>query len=128
MNREAALAILRLQGNENQASVARAYGERLGFVQEQLVSAESEVERSAHGAKLAELSEAYELITGTGRYARSNEAATVMRSGTEVLPPPSAPTLVRMESGAVIADRIEVGGLLGEGGMGCVYAARDRLK
>ena len=128
MNREAALAILRLQGNENQASVARAYGERLAFVQEQLVSAESEVERSAHGAKLAELSQAYELITGTGRYAGSNEAATVMRSGTEVLRPPSAPTLVHMQSGAVIADRIEIGGLLGEGGMGCVYAARDRLK
>ena len=128
MNKEAALAILRLQGNENRDSVARAYGERLAFVQEQLVSAQSEMERSAHGAKLAELSQAYELITGTGRYANSNEAATVMRSGTQLLPAPSAPALVHMEPGAVIADRIEIGGLLGEGGMGCVYGARDRLK
>lgn len=128
MNKEAALAILQLQGNENRASVARAYGEQLALVQEQLVSAETEAERNAHGARLAELSQAYELITGTGRYATSNEAATVLRSGTEVLPASYAPPLAHMEPGAVIADRIEIGGLLGEGGMGCVYAARDRLK
>src|SRR5690349_15278144 len=128
MNKEAALALLRLQGNENRATVVRAYGERLAFVQEQLVSAESEDERSEHGARLAELSQAYELITGTGRYANPNEGATLIRSGTEVLPPPSSATLVHMEPGAVIADRIEIGGMLGEGGMGCVYAARDRLK
>lgn len=129
MNKEAALAILGLCGDENRASVTRTYGERLAFVQEQLVSAQSEAERNAHGAKLAELSQAYELVTGTGRYANSNEAATtVMRSGTALLPPPSGSAFVRMETGAVIADRLEIGGLLGEGGMGRVYAARDRLK
>jgi tRNA A-37 threonylcarbamoyl transferase component Bud32 len=128
MNKEAALAILRLQGNENSASVARAYGEQLASVQELLVAAESDVERNAHGARLAELSQAYELITGTGRYASPNEGATLMRSGTALSPASSSPMLVHMEPGAVIADRIEIGGLLGEGGMGCVYAARDRLK
>lgn len=129
MNKEAALAILGLQGDESRDSVTRTYRERLAFVQEQLVSVQSEVERNAHGAKLAELSQAYELVTGTGRYTNSNEAAaTVMRSGTTLSLPPSGNAFVRMEPGAVIADRLEIGELLGEGGMGCVYAARDRLK
>jgi hypothetical protein len=132
MNKESALAILGLHGDENQDGVTQIYGERLASVQEQLVSAQSEVERNAHGAKLAELSQAYEMVTGTGRYATSNSnsneaTGTVLRSGTLLLPP-SDPAFVRMEPGAVIAERLEIGALLGEGGMGCVYAARDRLK
>jgi serine/threonine protein kinase len=35
---------------------------------------------------------------------------------------------VRMEPGAVLGSRLEIGVLLGQGGMGNVYAARDRLK
>lgn len=129
MNKAAALAILGLRGDENRASVTRTYGERLASVQEQLVSAQSEGERNAHGAKLAELSQAFELVTGTGRYANSNEvAATVLRSSTTLLSPPSDDTFVRMEPGSVIANRLEIGDLLGEGGMGCVFAARDRLR
>jgi len=111
MNKEAALAILGLRGDENRDSVTRTYGERLASVQEQLVSAQSEVDRNTQGAKLAELSQAYELVTGTGRYANSNEAAaTVMRSGTTLSSPASSHAFVRMEPGAVIADRLEIGG------------------
>jgi serine/threonine protein kinase len=128
MNREAALTILGLEGNEDRVMVARAYGERLAALREQLMSAQSEVECNAHGAQLAELGEAYEMLTGTGRYANSNEAVTVIRSGTMHSPASSADAFVLMEPGAVIADRLEIGAMLGEGGMGCVYAARDRLK
>jgi serine/threonine protein kinase len=128
MNKEAALTILGLYGDENQAGVTKVYGDRLAVVQEQLVSAQSEVERNTHGAKLAELSQAYELVTGTGRYANPDEATgTALRSGTLLLPP-SDPASVRMEPGAVIGERFEIGELLGQGGMGSVYAARDRLK
>ncbi|MBL8264999.1 serine/threonine-protein kinase [Steroidobacter sp.] len=129
MNKEAALASLGLQGTEDHATVARVYGERLAVVQERLIAAQTDADRNTQGAKLAELSQAYEMVTGTGRYTNSNDAsATVARSGTTMTPAPSGDTFMRMETGAVIADRLEIGHLLGQGGMGNVYAARDRLK
>jgi len=129
MNKEAALADLGLQGNEDHATVARVYGERLAVVQERLIAAQTDVDRNTHGAQLAKLSEAYEYITGSGRYTNSSDAsATVLRSGTTLTPAPSGDTFVRMEPGAVIGDRLAIGDLLGSGGMGNVYAARDRLK
>jgi serine/threonine protein kinase len=129
MNKEAALASLGLQGTEDHATVARVYGERLAVVQARLVSAQTDSERNTEGSKLAELSQAYELVTGTGRYTNPNEnTATQLRSATLLNPAPSGDTFVRMEPGAVIADRLEIGGMLGQGGMGYVYGARDRLK
>lgn len=129
MNKEAALASLGLRGDEDHATVARVYGERLAAVQERLVAAQTDEERNTHGAKLAELSEAYELVTGTGRYTNANaEAQTVIRSGATLSPAPRGDTFIRMEPGALLADRFEIGALLGQGGMGNVYAARDRLK
>jgi len=128
MNKEAAQAILGLNGDENRDGVTQTYSERLASVQEQIESAQSDTERNAHGARLAELSQAYELVTGTGRYTISNEeAGTLLRSGS-IMSPASGDAFVRMEQGAVIADRLEIGVVLGEGGMGRVYAARDRLK
>ncbi|MBM0103223.1 serine/threonine protein kinase [Steroidobacter sp. S1-65] len=121
MNKEGALASLGLNGDEDHATVARVYGERLVVVQDQLASAQTDAERNEQSAKLAELSEAYELITGSGRY-------TQLRSGTALASMPAGDTFVRMEPGVVIADRFEIGELLGQGGMGNVYAAHDRLK
>jgi serine/threonine protein kinase len=137
MNKESALANLGLSGNEDTATVARMYGERLSVVQDQLIKAQTDAERIDCRTKLSELVESYELVTQTGRHTKAandssgaNDAgATVMRTGTEIAQhTPQLETLVRMEPGAVLSNRLEIGGLLGQGGMGNVYAARDRLK
>ncbi len=133
MNKESALANLGLSGTEDTATVARVYGERLSVVQDRLVKADTDAERGDCRTKLSELVESYELVTQTGRYtnppAANESSATVMRTGTEMAAhTPHLETLVRMEPGAVLSSRLEIGQLLGSGGMGNVYAARDRLK
>jgi serine/threonine protein kinase len=111
------------------------YGERLAVVQARLVSAQTDAARSTEGAKLAELSESYELVTGTGRYTNppTDNTGTQLRpsvgiTGTLIAHESPRDTSLRMEPGAVIADRLEIGDMLGQGGMGYVYGARDRLK
>src|SRR5918999_6449080 len=127
MNRDAALASLGLSGSEDTATIARVYGERLSGVQEKLLSAQTDADRNDCRTKLSELVEAYEFVTATGRYTKppaNSDASTVMRSGTEIVTPsaPSTDTLVRFEPGAVLSSRMEIGNLLGSGGMGNVYA------
>ncbi|HXS89278.1 MAG TPA: serine/threonine-protein kinase [Steroidobacteraceae bacterium] len=132
MNKESALANLGLSGNEDTATVARVYGERLSAIQDQLVKAQTDAERGNCSTKLSQLVESYEFVTQTGRHtkvAANESSATVMRTGTEIAQhAPQFDTLVRMEPGAVLSSRLEIGALLGQGGMGNVYAARDRLK
>jgi serine/threonine protein kinase len=128
MNKESALANLGLSGSEDTATVARAYGERLSAIQDQLIKAQTDAERGDCQTKLSQLVESYEFVTQSGRYtqAANDSSATVMR--TELAQPTPHETLVRMEPGAVLSSRLEIGALLGQGGMGNVYAARDRLK
>src|SRR5262245_14753906 len=130
MNKESALANLGLSGSEDTATVARVYGERLSVVQDQLIKAQTDAERGQCQTKLSQLVESYEFVTGTGRYtqAANDSSATVMRTGTEIAAAMPGDTAVRMEPGAVLSSRLEIGALLGQGGMGNVYAARDRLK
>ncbi|HET9447480.1 MAG TPA: serine/threonine-protein kinase, partial [Steroidobacteraceae bacterium] len=129
MNKESALANLGLSGSEDLATVARAYGERLSAVQDQLIKSQTDAERADCQVKLSQLVESYEFVTQTGRYTAANDpSATVMRTGTELAQPTPQETLIRMEPGAVLSSRLEIGALLGQGGMGNVYAARDRLK
>lgn len=126
MDRNAALARLGLTGAEDSAAVTRAYGERLSVAQERLVAAQTDAEREQHQTALSGLVEAYQLLTvpGVRGTAVNDSSATMMRSPAQA----AHDTYVRMETGAVLADRLEVGELLGQGGMGDVYAARDRLR
>ena len=134
MDKHAALAQLGLSGGEDPGMVTKAYSARLATVQEKLISAQTEADRIHSQTQLSQLVEAFELVTQTGRYTiMRNDAAhpaTAVRTPQDIaatLPMPGD-TSIRMETGAVLSDRIEIGELLGSGGMGNVYAARDRLK
>ncbi|HEY6641865.1 serine/threonine protein kinase [Povalibacter sp.] len=130
MDKSAALARLGLTGDEDASGVTRAYGQRLSTVQEKLIAAQTAVEREQHQTALSGLVEAYEFLTETGRYTRvpvDDTSATMMRD--DRTPPPSVhATHVRMDTGAVLSGRLEIGEMLGQGGMGYVFAARDRLR
>lgn len=133
MDKNAALAHLGLTGDEDPGKVTLAYSARLATVQEKLVSAQTEADRIHSQTHLSQLVEAFELVTQTGRYTRvrgDDAAATALRTPEEIAAtmPLSGSTSVHMETGAVLSDRIEIGEILGSGGMGNVYAARDRLK
>lgn len=131
MDKSAALARLGLTGDEDAGGVTRAYGQRLATVQERLVSAQTDAEREQHQTALSGLVEAYEFLTATGRYTRprvTDSSVTMMRDTMDMPPPGAHDTYVRMETGAVLSGRLEIGAMLGQGGMGYVYAARDRLR
>src|SRR5262245_15163760 len=130
MDKTAALARLGLSGDEDVVAITRVYGERLATIQERLVSAQTDADRQQSQTAMSELVEAYEFVTSTGRYTkvRADENATIARSATEMATPATRDTLVRLEPGVVISERLEIGAMLGQGGMGNVYAARDRLK
>ena len=131
MDRNAALARLGLTGGEDAVGVTRAYGAQLATAQEKLVSAQTDAERLQHQTALSALVEAYEFLTQTGRFTRppvDDSSATMMRDPASVPAAGVHDTYVRMETGAVVSGRLEIGALLGQGGMGYVYAARDRLR
>jgi len=130
MDKSAALARLGLTGGEDAAGVTRAYGQRLSTIQEKLVGAQTDTERLQHQTALSAIVEAYEFLTESGRYTRApvdDSSATMMRDDS-MQPPAVHSTLVRMDTGAVLSGRLEIGERLGQGGMGYVYAARDRLR
>ncbi|MFL6576822.1 MAG: serine/threonine protein kinase [Povalibacter sp.] len=128
MDKNSAQARLGLTGGEDAIAITRAYGERLSTMQGRLVSAQTDAERAQHQSALSNLVEAYECLTSTGRYTpapESNYDSTLGRSNAES----SARHYESpMRTGAVLSSRLEIGDMLGQGGMGYVYAARDRLR
>jgi len=132
MNKVTALERLGLTGAEDPATVALAYGRKLATVQEQLVTASTDAERVQHQSTLSGLVEAYQFLTHTEPLARARSEdshATLMRDSAAT-PAPSTvqDAFLRMETGAVLSSRLEIGAMLGQGGMGYVYAAHDRLR
>ena len=130
MDKSTAAARLGLSSAADPISITRAYGERLGKLQQQLVAAHTDQQRHESQVQLAELIEAYECMSGSGRYSRSrSDDETQARPASEMVTEMQArETSIRLEPGAVLSDRLEIGPMLGQGGMGYVFAARDRLK
>jgi serine/threonine protein kinase len=131
MDKTTAAARLGLSSPADPVSITRAYGERLGKLQQRLVAANTDQERHDSQAQLAELVEAYEYLSQTGRYARARPDEDVTQArpvGEATSGSNSRENFIRLEPGAVLSDRLEIGPMLGQGGMGNVFAARDRLK
>ena len=131
----AALATPGLSGNEDAATIARAYGERLTAVQESLVSAQTDADRQQCQTKLSELVEAYEFVTGSGRYTKdaANDDPGDVRCARTGAPSWRAVRRPTTRSCAWSRAQCSRAGsrsahCSGQGGMGNVYAARDRLK
>jgi serine/threonine protein kinase len=124
MDRNAALAHLGLRGNEDSAGVLQLANARLASARQRLRSARSHAERIERQHELALLVEAFDHVTAVirsagypGSRASSPSTNTVGRVPVQ-----------HVEPGTLLGGRIEVGELLGSGGMGTVYAAHDRLK
>jgi tRNA A-37 threonylcarbamoyl transferase component Bud32 len=139
MNRASAMARLGLTDAEDVNRITHAYGECLAQAQQQLVASQTVADRQQSQTRVTELVAAYELLTSV----RAN--AAVAPGGTEQRAAPDHATVLRpvgepeqlaelstqtlsLSFGVLLAERLEVGALLGSGGMGDVYAAHDRLK
>ena len=131
MDKNSALARLGLSGEEDAATVARVYSERTATIQGRLVSAQTDAEREQHRSDLSGLAEAFVALTSAGEHARTilePPGATTLREAADAAADRMPDTVARVESGMLISSRLEIGEMLGQGGMGYVYAARDRLR
>jgi serine/threonine protein kinase len=134
------MARLGLKGAADVNSVTRAYGECLAQAQQQLVASQTSSDRQQSQVRVTELVAAYELLTsvradasaapGNTALRTAPDNATVLRLAGEAEHLASLPPGMTLppNSGVVLAERLEIGVLLGSGGMGDVYAAHDRLK
>jgi serine/threonine protein kinase len=133
------MARLGLTGAADVNRVTRAYGECLAQAQQQLVTSQTSGDRQQSQVRVAELVAAYELLTSVRADAAAAPGGTAQRTALDnatVLRAAGEPerlvgllaTTLALNSGVVLAERLEIGVLLGSGGMGDVYAAHDRLK
>jgi hypothetical protein len=130
---ETALALLGLD-NADDPMLWDNYLERLGVLQNQLIRATTDLQQQELQTQLARMVAAYQLLRrSTNAPVRvDRNADTLLRvagGDYNVGVSAPAPTSSRpIGPGAVLLGRYSIESVLGDGGMGCVYAARDQLK
>lgn len=130
-NIKTALALLGLESAEDSTLLWNAYMERLSALQNQLVVATSEAEQQQLQTRLARLVAAYQLLRRpvAGKVVDRNAPTLLRVAGGDVNVAVPTPVATRtIGPGATLLGRYSIESVLGDGGMGCVYSARDRLK
>lgn len=125
--------LLGLESADDPATLWQNYTDRLAVLQHKLINAETPAAQEAAQQDLARLVAAYQTArsaTAPATRQVNRDAVTIMRVDdlAESEPQVHQGSNVVIGPGVVLQGRYEIQAVLGDGGMGRVFAARDRLK
>ncbi len=124
--------LLGLESADDPATLWQNYTDRLAVLQHKLINAETPAAQEAAQQDLARLVGAYQMARSATEPATrqvNREAVTMMRmDDAEQEAQTHHGSNVVIGPGVVLQGRYEIQAVLGDGGMGRVFAARDRLK
>ena len=127
-----ALALLGLDSAEDQGRLWQHYIKRLEVLQTALIAATDVSDQQVLQAQLAKLVGAYQLLKSGTPPTLDRNAATIYRTkAADVVTQTEASGAMpaaRIEPGVLLMGRYRIESVLGDGGMGRVFAARDQLK